>query len=84
MERSWQTKKSLEKSISSKEMDRMHEQIESAGGYGGKLSGAGGGGFFYEIVPKEKHEALLTIYGANRFLNVKYEPLGSRVISEMY
>lgn len=84
LEQSWQTKKSLEESISSKEMDQIHEQIKSSGGYGGKLSGAGGGGFFYEIVPKENHEALLTIYGANRFLNVKYEPLGSRVMSEMY
>jgi D-glycero-alpha-D-manno-heptose-7-phosphate kinase len=84
LEKTWQTKKSLEETISSKEMDDMHEQVKSLGGYGGKLSGAGGGGFFYEIVPKENHAALMNIYGKNRFLKVAYEPLGSRILSEMY
>ena len=84
LEKTWQTKKNLEETISSKEMDDMHAQVKSLGGYGGKLSGAGGGGFFYEIVPKENHAALMNIYGKNRFLKVAYEPLGSRIMSEMY
>ena len=65
-------------------MDEMHEKVKSLGGYGGKLSGAGGGGFFYEIVPKENQAELMNIYGKSRFLKVAYEPLGSRLLSEMY
>jgi D-glycero-alpha-D-manno-heptose-7-phosphate kinase len=83
LEKTWQTKKSLEETISSKEMDEMHSQVKSLGGCGGKLCGAGGGGFFYEVVPKENQTALLNIYGQSRFLKVAYEPLGSRILSEI-
>jgi D-glycero-alpha-D-manno-heptose-7-phosphate kinase len=84
LEKTWQTKKSLEGAISSKEMDKLHSEVKSLGGYGGKLSGAGGGGFFYEIVPKEKQAALLNAYGKSRFLKVAYEPFGSRLLSEIF
>lgn len=84
LEKTWQTKKSLEETISSKEMDEMHAQVKSLGGYGGKLCGAGGGGFFYEIVPKENHTVLFNSYGRNRFLKVAHEPLGSRLLSEVF
>ena len=84
LEKTWQTKKSLEESISSKAIDEIHSQIKSMGGCGGKLSGAGGGGFLYEIVPKEIHSAVLNIYGPNKILKVAHEPLGSRLLSEIY
>jgi D-glycero-alpha-D-manno-heptose-7-phosphate kinase len=84
LEKTWQTKKSLEETISSKEMDEMHSQVKSLGGYGGKLSGAGGGGFFYEIIPKEKQAAILKIYRRRRLLKVAYEPFGSRLLAEVY
>lgn len=84
LEKTWQTKKSLEESISSAEIDKIHGQIKSLGGFGGKLSGAGGGGFFYEIVPKENHPAILDFYGQSKVLKVAYEPLGSRLLSEVF
>lgn len=84
LNRAWATKKSLEDSISSSAMDDIHEQIKVLGGYGGKLSGAGGGGFFYEIVPQEVHGAILDLYGASKILKVNHEPLGSRLLSELF
>lgn len=84
LEKTWQTKKSLEASISSAEIDEIHSQMKSLGGCGGKLSGAGGGGFFYEIVPKKSHPAALNLYGASKVLKVAYEPLGSRLLSELF
>jgi D-glycero-alpha-D-manno-heptose-7-phosphate kinase len=83
LDRTWATKKSLEDSISSAVIDDIHEKIKSLGGYGGKLSGAGGGGFFYEIVPQEFHDRVLGIYGPSKVLKVAYEPLGSRLLSEV-
>ena len=83
LDRTWATKKSLEDSISSSAIDDIHKQIRSLGGYGGKLSGAGGGGFFFEIVPQELHGAILDLYGPSKVLKVAYEPLGSRLLSEM-
>ena len=84
LEKTWKTKKSLEETISSKEMDELHTQVKILGGYGGKLSGAGGGGFFYEIVPKTQHNKLFDVFGKNRFLKVAYEPIGSRLLSEIF
>ena len=83
LDRSWATKKSLEASISSPVIDGIHEQIKSLGGYGGKLGGAGGGGFFYEIVPRELHGAIHHHYGPSKVLRVAHEPLGSRLLSEV-
>ena len=84
LEKTWQTKKSLEESISSTEIDEIHLQMKLLGGYGGKLSGAGGGGFLYEIVPKEIHPMVLNLYGSSKTLKVSYEPLGSRLLSELF
>lgn len=84
LEKTWQTKKSLEESISLAEIDEIHSQIKSLGGYGGKLSGAGGGGFFYEIVPKERQSAILNFFGQTKALKVSYEPSGSRLLSELF
>ena len=84
LESTWQTKKSLEGTISSEVMDDMHAQVKSLGGYGGKLSGAGGGGFFYELVPIKKQAMVLDIHGKNRILKVAYEPFGSRLLSEIF
>jgi len=84
LEKTWQTKRGLEQAISTNEMNEMHLKVRSLGGYGGKLSGAGGGGFFYEIVPREHQQLLLRGYGNKRFLKISYEPLGSRLFSEMY
>ena len=84
LDKSWETKKNLDESISSREMDMIHQKAKLIGGYGGKLSGAGGGGFFFEIVPKELQQELIHIYGENKTLNVQYEPLGSRLLSEVY
>lgn len=83
LEKTWNTKKGLEESISSNSIDDVHKEVLSLGGKGGKLSGAGGGGFFYEIVPKELHPKLMKVYRTSRLLKVAYEPLGSRLLSEL-
>ena len=83
LSRTWATKMSLEKSISSSEINNIHEQIMSLGGFGGKLSGAGGGGFFFELIPSDLHPKLLALYGSSKVLKVSFEPLGSRLLSEV-
>jgi len=84
LENTWQTKKSLEESISSSEIDAVHSRIKSLGGTGGKLSGAGGGGFLYEIVPMEYHPRILEFFGPSKIVKVNYEPFGSRLLSELF
>ena len=51
---SWNIKKSIHKSISSKKLDDFYSYALSCGAEGGKLLGAGGGGFFLLYVKDKK------------------------------
>lgn len=55
---SWQIKRSLTQKISNPEIDAIYEAGRSAGALGGKLLGAGGGGFMVFFVPPERRLAL--------------------------
>src|SRR5262249_42743651 len=50
---SWLAKRSLSKSVSNDAVDRIYEEARSAGAVGGKLLGAGGGGFLLLFVPPD-------------------------------
>lgn len=54
----WQIKKSLTNKISNASIDEIYETGLSAGAVGGKLLGAGGGGFMVFYVPDGRREAL--------------------------
>jgi D-glycero-alpha-D-manno-heptose-7-phosphate kinase len=58
MHESWQIKRSLTQKISSHNIDEIYQAGLSAGALGGKLLGAGGGGFMLFFVPPDKREAL--------------------------
>jgi D-glycero-alpha-D-manno-heptose-7-phosphate kinase len=58
MHESWQIKRTLTQKISNSNIDEIYEAGLSAGALGGKLLGAGGGGFMLFYVPPEKREAL--------------------------
>ena len=55
---SWKLKRSLTQRISNASIDEIYEAGLSAGALGGKLLGAGGGGFMLFYVPPERREAL--------------------------
>jgi D-glycero-alpha-D-manno-heptose-7-phosphate kinase len=54
----WQIKRSLTQKISTASIDEIYQAGLSAGALGGKLLGAGGGGFMLFYVPPERREAL--------------------------
>ncbi len=55
---SWLLKKSLSSLVSSTEIDNIYNAAIKSGAYGGKLLGAGSGGFMIFIAPPEKHLAI--------------------------
>ncbi len=57
---SWQIKRTLTQKISNANIDEIYEAGLSAGALGGKLLGAGGGGFMLFFVPPDRREALRT------------------------
>jgi D-glycero-alpha-D-manno-heptose-7-phosphate kinase len=75
----WQYKKSLSNLVSNNEVDQIYETAIKAGALGGKLLGAGGGGFILFYAPQEKQAAI--IKQLNHLIHVpfKFENLGSTV-----
>jgi D-glycero-alpha-D-manno-heptose-7-phosphate kinase len=51
MDQHWQVKKSLSRKVSDSRLDRWYETAKSHGALGGKVMGAGGGGFFMFYCP---------------------------------
>ena len=76
----WELKRTLSNAISSTEIDRLYNIGMESGAYGGKLCGAGGGGFLLFVAPPEKHETIRRNLSHMRELRVQYEPIGARVI----
>src|SRR5262249_45685220 len=58
LHRSWQLKRSLDSAVSNDVVDEIYKAGLDAGALGGKLLGAGGGGFVLFFVPPERKPAL--------------------------
>ncbi len=56
---SWMLKRTLSSRVSDADIDRCYERAHAAGAVGGKLLGAGGGGFLLLFVQPSKREAVL-------------------------
>jgi D-glycero-alpha-D-manno-heptose-7-phosphate kinase len=76
----WQAKRSLSDSVSNPEVDGVYELARSAGAVGGKLIGAGGGGFLVLFAPPDRHQAIRD--RLNKLIHVpfKFEYSGSQII----
>jgi len=57
---SWQLKRTLTGNITNRHLDEIYEVGRKAGAFGGKLLGAGGGGFMLFYVPPDRRQALRT------------------------
>lgn len=76
----WELKRSLGLGISVPKVDQWYEAARKAGAKGGKLLGAGGGGFLLLMAPAERHEAIREALGRPRELEFGIDRRGSRVI----
>jgi D-glycero-alpha-D-manno-heptose-7-phosphate kinase len=76
----WRLKRRLASAITTPTLDFWYERAIDAGAYGGKLCGAGGGGFFLFMVKPEKRPDVLAALTELREVRIGYEPQGSRVL----
>ena len=54
----WEVKRGFSNMVSNSDVDDVHTRAMKAGAIGGKLTGAGGGGFLLLFAPPEKHAAI--------------------------
>lgn len=80
MDEAWQIKRSLSSSVSTKDVDMAYETALSAGGIGGKLLGAGGGGFLLIFAPPNRHVKIREALSGMLHVPFDLEPSGSQIV----
>ena len=77
---SWLTKKSLSNKMTNSSLDEIYNIAIKKGALGGKLLGAGGGGFFLLYVPYEKQKNFMRYF--KKFIRIpfNFEKTGSKII----
>lgn len=80
LDQSWQCKKNLSKSVSNTRIDEIYSSGIKAGALGGKLLGAGAGGFIAFLVPPDLQDNVRRALSQLHLVPVKFESNGSRAI----
>ena len=76
----WLLKKQLASNISNDKIDQYYEKALNAGALGGKILGAGGGGFLLLYCPRQKQSQVKKALHHMPSLEFSFEPEGSKII----
>lgn len=76
----WNLKKKFSKYISNNYIDSIFKKIENKGIYGGKLLGAGNGGFILILSSGKKKKILMKYLKNYKYLDIKIENNGSMIL----
>lgn len=77
----WETKRRLSTSVSLPKIDEAYDQAMRLGAYGGKLCGAGGGGFLLFMAPAHVQAKMIETFGHKSFVKISLEDAGASIIS---
>ncbi len=80
LDRTWKLKRQTGSAITTDSIDGIYEMGIAAGALGGKLLGAGGGGFLVFYVPPEKQDAVKSAMGNLLHVPFQFENGGTQVI----
>lgn len=80
MHQSWELKKRLAGTISNGQINEMYETARRAGAIGGKIAGAGGGGFLLLYVPYERQSKVRAALSGLQELPFRLESDGTKII----
>ena len=80
LHRAWEAKRGLDGGVSNAEIDRIYAAGRAAGAWGGKLLGAGGGGFMLFFAPPEARPQLRQAFAGRQVLEVRINAPGSQII----
>jgi len=77
---SWLMKRSLSSAVSTDQIDGAYTTARQAGAIGGKLLGAGGGGFLMIFAPPAKHARIAEALAPLLYVPIQFEDHGSQII----
>jgi D-glycero-alpha-D-manno-heptose-7-phosphate kinase len=76
----WLSKKKLASGVSNSRIDQYYSRALEAGARGGKILGAGGGGFLLLYADEAHQEAVRKALAELRQIPFAFEPQGSKII----
>lgn len=76
----WELKKSVSQKISNPSIDKWYEQALDAGAWGGKILGAGAGGFLMIFCDPSRHDKVKNALEELKPFDVAFERQGSKII----
>jgi D-glycero-alpha-D-manno-heptose-7-phosphate kinase len=76
----WQAKRSLSPQVSNGEVDALYDTARKAGALGGKLTGAGGGGFLLLFVEPDRQAEVRQALRGRLEVPFRFESSGSQII----
>ncbi|MGP6293998.1 GHMP family kinase ATP-binding protein [Caldiplasma sukawensis] len=80
MDENWKLKRELGSGITMEDIDRWYSDAINAGAYGGKLIGAGGGGFLLFLSPPENRTKVIKSLNQLKIYEIHIENFGSRIV----
>jgi len=80
LHQNWLSKKTLSEKVSNNLIDNYYDEALKSGAYGGKILGAGGGGFLFLIAPKVKHANIIKTLDKLEMIDFNFEPIGTRTL----
>jgi D-glycero-alpha-D-manno-heptose-7-phosphate kinase len=72
----WEAKRRLSSSVSLPRIDEIYDEAMRLGAYGGKLCGAGGGGFLLFLAPGHVQKAMIDTFGRRSFVKIELDDGG--------
>lgn len=80
MHAGWMEKRKLASGITKPIIDEWYERARAHGAIGGKILGAGGGGFLLLYAPPERHPEICEALPELRPIDFRFSPQGSKLI----
>ena len=77
----WETKRRFSTSVTLPQIDAAYDEAMRLGAYGGKLCGAGGGGFMLFLAPDHVQAKMTEKFGEKSFVKISLEDAGASIIS---
>jgi D-glycero-alpha-D-manno-heptose-7-phosphate kinase len=80
LHRNWELKRTSAPGTSTSEIDELYARARDAGAWGGKLLGAGGGGFFLVCAPVDSHDTVRKVLSEYREIPFRFAARGTHLL----